>query len=233
MSKAAGVRLATRATPLLLSDGTVEALKWLALALMVLDHSNKWLLGGEHRWMYEAGRLVAPIFAFVLAYNLARPEPPAGGRFERVLKRLALYATLATPPFAALVGGWWPLNILFTLFASAFIVFCLRRGSALWIAAGGCTFAAAGVIAEFFVPAILMFGAAWLYCRHASTARLVLWALSVASLQLINGTPSALLVVPLVLLAAHVSLRVPRAGQFFYAAYPVHLAAIWMLAVWR
>jgi len=59
-------------SPLLLADGTAEALKWLALVLMVLDHVNKYLYNDALLWVFPIARLSFPLFGFVLAYNLAR-----------------------------------------------------------------------------------------------------------------------------------------------------------------
>ena len=100
------------------SDGTIEALKWLALLLMVADHTNKYLLHDASHTLFSGGRVAMPLFVFVLAYNLARPDSYKRGTHSRTMKRLALFGLLATPPFIALGGllaGWWPLNILFAL----------------------------------------------------------------------------------------------------------------------
>lgn len=57
---------------LYLSDGSIELLKWLALILMTGDHINKYLLDYSNDILFNMGRLVLPIFVFVLAYNLTR-----------------------------------------------------------------------------------------------------------------------------------------------------------------
>jgi hypothetical protein len=54
-----------RMKPLHVPNGTVEALKWLALALMTGDHVNKYLFNGTLPFLFEAGRLALPIFVFV------------------------------------------------------------------------------------------------------------------------------------------------------------------------
>ena len=64
---------AMTAPALMLSSGTLEALKWLALLLMTLDHVNKHLLHASVPELFAAGRLTLPLFGFVLGYNLARP----------------------------------------------------------------------------------------------------------------------------------------------------------------
>ncbi|MBK7549911.1 MAG: hypothetical protein IPI20_19875 [Rhodoferax sp.] len=64
----------TRASgPLHIDNGTLEALKWLALVLMTGDHVNKYVLADSLPGLFELGRLAMPLFMFVLAYNLARP----------------------------------------------------------------------------------------------------------------------------------------------------------------
>lgn len=62
-----------RAWPLDFSPGALESLKWLALGLMVIDHLNAYLWAWRYPPLYALGRLTFPLFAFVLAYNLARP----------------------------------------------------------------------------------------------------------------------------------------------------------------
>jgi hypothetical protein len=116
---------AARRPPLHIADGTLEALKWAALALMLLDHVNTFLYNRSLPGAYEAGRWVAPVFAFVLAYNLARPDALQLGIHLRVMRRLALYGVLAAPPFMALIGRWWPLNILFLLLAATAVIYGL------------------------------------------------------------------------------------------------------------
>ena len=55
-------------------------------------------------FLFETGRVAMPLFVFVLAYNLARPDALARGAYPRCMKRLALFGALATPPFVALGG---------------------------------------------------------------------------------------------------------------------------------
>ena len=54
--------------------------------------------------LFDLGRVVMPIFAIVLAYNLARPGAFDRAAYPRVMKRLAIAGVLATPPFIALGG---------------------------------------------------------------------------------------------------------------------------------
>ena len=81
--------------------GALAALKWLALALMTVDHLDAFVYQRElGTWV---GRLVFPVFGFVLGYNLARPSLDAAGR-ARLLRRLLAFALLALPFHAALAS---------------------------------------------------------------------------------------------------------------------------------
>ena len=68
---------------LALSPQAISAIKWLALLLMLVDHTNKYVLAESHPWMYAMGRSCAPLFAVVLGYNLASQIGRASCR-ERV-----------------------------------------------------------------------------------------------------------------------------------------------------
>jgi hypothetical protein len=215
--------------PLHIADGTLEALKWAALALMLLDHVNTFFFHRSLPGAYQAGRWVAPVFAFVLAYNLARPGALERGIHLRTLKRLALFGLLAAPPFIALIGRWWPLNILFTLLAGAAVVYGLERRDARGVAVAGFAFVLGGLLAEYLYPGVAMVVAAWAFCREPTARHLTVWVVCVASLALLNGNFWALAAVPTLLLATRVDLRVPRLRWAFYVFYPVHLAVLWGL----
>ena len=121
-----------RAPALVFTDGGVETVKWFALACMLLDHVNKYLLDGAEPALFALGRFALPLFGFALAYNLARPGALARGAYRRLLPRLAAFGVIASPFFIALGGlgwGWWPLNIMFTLFVAAAVLWLLEVGS--------------------------------------------------------------------------------------------------------
>ncbi len=79
---------------LVIANGTIEALKWVALLLMTADHVNKYLFNETLPFLFEAGRIAMPLFVFVLAYNLARPSVSESGAYQRTMIRLAC-------------GRWW------------------------------------------------------------------------------------------------------------------------------
>lgn len=226
---------------LVVSDGALEALKWLALVLMTADHINKYLLGGQIHALYGAGRLVFPLFAFVFAYNLARPATLAGGTYQRALKRLALGAIIASVPFIGLGGllfGWWPLNILASFLVSAGTMYLLERGGAARYGLAALLFIAGGLFVEFWWPGIAMTIAAWWFIRRPSAAALTAWITATAALGcipwLLARVPMSLglwslAAFPVIALACRLPLRVPRLRWAFYAYYPAHLAVLWVV----
>lgn len=223
------------------NDGALEAIKWLALILMIGDHVNKYLLGGQVHVLYAAGRLVFPLFAFVFAYNLARPATLAGGAYGRAIKRLAAVAAVASVPFLALGGllyGWWPLNILASFLVSAGVMYLAERGGAARLSLAALLFLGGGLVVEFWWPGIAMTLAAWCFARRQSAAALAVWVIATASLGcipwLLARVPMSLSLwslaaFPVIALAARMPLRLPRLRWAFYAAYPAHLAVLWLV----
>jgi hypothetical protein len=216
-----------------LADGTVEAIKWLALGLMTVDHINKYLLHDAYAALFDLGRLTLPLFGFVLAYNLARPGALENGVYLRVLKRLALFGAIATVPFIALGGlgwGWWPLNILLMLAVATGCIYLLDQGGTRRIVLAILLFIVGGALVEFWWPAVALCLAAWAYCKSPSWSALVMWIASTAALYLINHNFWALAAFPLIFAAPHLRLQIPRMKAVFYVYYPAHLALLWGLS---
>ena len=217
---------------LVVADGSIEALKWLALLLMTGDHVNKYLLNGANSLLFNAGRMALPIFCFVLAYNLARPDTLQRGVYTRTMTRLALFGLAATPAFLALGGlwaGWWPLNVLFTLLAATAVLLFIDQGSRRSLTAAAAVFLCAGTSVEFWWPALSICLAVWWYCRKPSLLALALLITSCAALWFINGNFWAFAAVSVTVLATLTNLRIPRIKWLFYSYYPIHLTVLWLI----
>lgn len=214
-----------------ISSGTLEALKWLALVLMIGDHANKYLINHSVTWLYDAGRVAMPLFVFVLAYNLARPGSLERGVYIRTLQRLAVFGALATPAFiglGGLIGGWWPLNILFTLFVLTATLRLLETGSFRGYWWAWLMFIVGGSLVEYWWPAVAFGVAIWSYRKHPSVSALLVALASCALVGFINGNQMALASIFILWGAHYVDLRCPRLRWFFYAFYPAHLSIIWL-----
>lgn len=218
-------------TPPQLHDGTLEALKWLALLLMLGDHVNKYLFDWSYPWLFDAGRVVMPVFALVLGYNLARPTLGREG-LHRIMRRLGLVAVISTPAFLALgklAMGWYPLNVLFMLLVAVVAIDQIERGQPVNFLAAASVVLVGGAFVEYWWPGVLLVVCAWHYFRTASPLALLGAALSLGCLTLINGNAWALAAVPLIALAHLVRVPTPRLRWAFYAFYPVHLVVLLVL----
>jgi hypothetical protein len=217
-----------------IADGTIEALKWLAVLLMVVDHVNKYLFDGKVGWMFAAGRIVMPVFAFVLAYNLARPNAFTDGRFKRTAKRLLIYGVIATVPYMALKGSsvyGWPLNIMFTLLVATLVLWLYEHrkpAQSIWLLP---LFVFGSMLPEFWIAGTITVIAAYFYCKSPNRLHLLFWIASVTALTAININFYAMLAIPLILLAPKVSINIPRFKYFFYSFYPLHFALLWIYKV--
>jgi len=212
----------------------LNAVKWVALVLMAGDHVNKYLFNETLPFLFEAGRAVMPMFCFVLAYNLARPDSLANGTYQRVANRLVLFGLMASPAYILLGGvidDWWPLNILFTLLTITLVVYNLDKGGKLNQVIALLVFLLCGAVVEFWWPAVLMGVFLWLFFRYGNAYYIAGAVLACASLWYINDNFYALLSFPLVLILSRFPFALPRFKWFFYAFYPLHLYALMIIRV--
>ncbi|WEF31457.1 TraX family protein [Pseudoduganella chitinolytica] len=219
--------------PLRIAAGTLEAMKWLGVVLMTLDHVNKFLLHYQYPALYALGRVAMPLFVFVLCYNLARPQALEGGALHRVARRLALFGAAASVPFIGLgqvIGGWWPLNILFTLLVATLVIGLLSHRSQLHTVAAVALFVIGGALVEYWWFALAFAIACWLYCRQPDRLRLCVLLACCGALWWANRNMWHLAALPLILAAPHVEFKLPRAGRLFYWYYPAHLGVLWLVA---
>lgn len=217
--------LITAKPALVISSGSIEALKWLAIALMTLDHINTYLFDRTLQYAFELGRIAMPIFVLVMAYNLARPEAFSRGTFQRSIKRLALFAVLACIPFIPLQGGaFFPLNILFLLLLASIIVMLVEHGGRPQKLLAFTLFLAGGAFVEYWWPALALAIVAWRYFKNPSIAGLAGITILTASLWLINQNFWAMLALPIFFAASKVDIKLPRSKWYlFYIYYPAHL----------
>lgn len=211
-----------------IQDTSIEMLKWLGLVLMTLDHVNSFILNHHYPIFFEAGRMVMPIFAFVLAYNLARFNTAKNQVYKRVIGRMLIFGTLATPFFIALnpaVHYGYPLNILFTLAASTACIYFLDKGenTACFL-----IFLLLGGMVEYFWAGIAFVIFSWQFCRTGKKGWLLLMLLSQFPIGLLNDSMIGSNALLLILVASKLNFDVEmrRNRNFFYAYYPAHLACL-------
>lgn len=190
---------------------SLEGVKWLLVALMVLDHvAVAWHLPQEYRY---PARLVFPGFAALIAYHLARGTPP-----QKYLSRLLPFAFLAQAGYSLLFHmPGIPLNVLFT-FAGAALLF---RGSG-W--------GYLSLLSEYPLGGL---GIAW-----AAKGQPFLGALCVGASAHLFGWPvwvslgQALAFLGFFRLFPHLKHGKRTPWWSFYAFYAGHLYLLYLLKLW-
>lgn len=214
-----------------LSDGSLEGLKWLALVSMVYDHVVRLLFMGPVLGDATAfGRIAFPLFAFIFAYNLSRPNVDARV-YRRTVLRLIGFGVLAQPAMYYLIGVW-QLNILFALAAFAALLWILHD-RAEWYAlpAAFLLFWVAGTQVEYgWHGLILMLSFAFFIQQGLTVLSLFGLSVGVFALAVINGNHWGTLSLPIIFLASSIRLPIPRTKWFFYLFYPAHLTLIACIA---
>lgn len=208
-----------------LAWGQVEAMKWLAIIAMVIDHIDAYLFGrGLFGW-HAVGRVAFPLFAVTLAigvFGSLRDDV-----VRRVVVRLMLAGAVAQP-----LSMWLRedavLNIMFTLTAGTIGAWALLRVT------GWRQFVL--VVLSLLMAMPCEFGlygwAVVVACAVAVNVRSIALALvpaAVWSLCYVNGSHAALLSLPLILMAFWFP-SVPRLKGFGYWFYPAHLLFIAIVA---
>jgi TraX protein len=213
-----------------MSAASIDALKWLAVALMVVDHINKFVFKESVPSMFALCRVAMPLFVFVLGYNLARPGALQAGAYPRVFIRLLVFGVLSVVPHAlmnTLVWGWWPVNILFTLAVAVLVAWLLDQGGPVPVIVACLVFVFGGALVEFWWPAIAACVFVWAYFKNPSLVYAGGFVASLLALYVINGNFWALLALPAIGAARGWRWPLPRMKWFFYGFYPLHFLLIW------
>lgn len=216
-----------------------DALKWIALATMTVDHLHAAFGGYAYPWVTAVGRIAWPLFALVFAWNLARAGEAMGARARPIFVRLTL-AGLAAQPAYMLMNGLQPWANIMGTFAVALGCLLLAsraggrtlRGAAAAIGAV-VLFLVGGAVVDHFWFGVALVLAAWIYWRDRTRAAALLLALvlavQTAFIATIVGPAAlgALAAVPLALTAHSWGRWAPQAaGRTFYVYYAAHLWAI-------
>lgn len=200
-----------------MTSGGRELLKWIALVLMTGDHVLTVFSVGYVPVVSELGRVAFPVFALVMAYNLAQPGADAG----KSARRLALWGLIATPAATLAFGQILPLNVLLTFAAAAGGIWALERRQ--WALAALLALVAP-VALDYAWPGVWLVLVGWRCYRGQGGQPWLVWG-CMGLLCLYNGNAWALLAIPLLRLG-HLDVAIPRLGRVFYGYYVCHLAAL-------
>jgi hypothetical protein len=223
-----------------MTSGGREFLKWLAVVLMTGDHIVSAFGLGYVPVVSEAGRVAFPLFALVMAYNLAQPGADA---FKSV-KRLALWGLVAMLPAYLVFGSLLPLNVLLTFALAASAIWGVQRR--LWVLVALCM-CVLPLFVDYAWPGVWLVVAGWGWFRQHGRrmhflfgswdwrrsrlyAVVPIWVwLTMGLLCAYNGNGWALLALPL-MQAGELQWSVPRTRWAFYGYYIGHLSVIGLIA---
>lgn len=227
----------------MMTSGARELLKWIALVLMTGDHVAKVFYGGYVPVVSELGRTAFPVFAVVLAYNLAQPGVDALKSFRRLL----LWGILAQPAHGMAFGYWAPFNVLLSFALASAAIWSIQQRQ--WVLLGMCSVVAPFLVDYQWFGLALVLSSWWLFrfsieARSATPAaivpgatrpwngrslRLVLVAAGFGLLCWYNRNGWALLAIPLLVALAPRDVQVPRMRWAFYGYYLGHLVVLAVL----
>lgn len=198
-----------------------ELLKWLAVVLMTGDHVAKVVFGGYVPGLSEAGRVAFPMFALVMAYNLAQP----GADVAKSIRRLGMWGLLAQPVHALAFGYWLPLNILLTFALCAIAVYAFAER--MWV-----VLALTAAVLPLFVD-YQWAGVGFVLLGWCTFKWRRFWLLvpAFAGICWFNGNLWALGAIPVALALSRVTRPIPRGRWAFYGYYVGHLACLGLIVL--
>jgi hypothetical protein len=226
-------------------DTALDALKWLAMLSMVLDHLR--YIGDSLDPLYIPGRLAFPWFCLAIAAHQARREPAAPLPW-RYLGWMLAFTLLSEWPYRLFVVPAETLSVMPTLTLGLLVVNGLRQRTALALALGTAALAAAAWWADelmFGLPGVLLPAVMWgVYKRPLAWQLLpgLLCLLANVWLQLLDQSLqgywvamagiAACLLAPLLgmsLLRRRLAMHIQPLGRWGYGFYPVHFLCLWAL----
>lgn len=211
-----------------ISNGSLEALKWLALLCMTIDHINRYCYDDKFYVATCIGRLAMPLFFFIFGYHLAQSGAYTSGLFTKVSQRLVIFGLLAVPAQRMLHSdcSFFPLNIMFTLAVSTVIILLIEDGFIIGYGLALLLFLFTGPLVEYNWVGIYFCMASWFFCKKPNLMSCFIFLVAYLFLVELNQNAWTLLSLFLIVLAAKIELKVPRIRHFFYYYYPAHL---WLL----
>jgi len=225
-----------------LDSGQQELVRWLAMLSMVIDHVGAVFLPPQAAEPLRfIGRVAWPLFAFLMAYNVAvRGVDPV-----RYLRPLLLWGLVAQVPHY-LLFGWLRVSILGTLFLAASALALLLRAGVdparrqAGYARLAPVYVVAGLVGVWLLSPYVEYGPAGIVLVvtlwwAVGSGTVIAWVAAGLATALVNypwsNWPAALIALPIIFLAGRSPLRLPRSGRLPWLFYPAHLLILWLVKV--
>ena len=226
-------------------DSALDALKWLAMLSMVLDHLR--YIGDSLDPLYIPGRLAFPWFCLAIAAHQARRDQAAPLPW-RYLGWMLAFTALSEWPYRLFVVPAETLSVMPTLTLGLLVANALRQRTPLALALGALALLMAARWTDdlmFGLPGVLLPAVMWLVYKRPLGWQIfpgLICLLANVWLELLDQSLqgywvamagiAACLLAPLLgmsLLRRHLSLRIPPLGRWGYAFYPLHFLCLWGL----
>ncbi len=209
---------------------TTAGLQALAFFTMLIDHLGYCFFPGAPV-LRAVGRLSFPIFAFLLSEGFVHTRD-----LKKYLGRLLFFAVVSEAPYQLMIYrqlGFGMKNILFALFVSLLVLWCVKKGGPwLFGAAGLVVFAQIGGL-SYGAYGVLLCVCFYVFREKRPLGLLCLVALTLlycAQHHSLFQVWAVLAAVPLFFYNGQRGRRAPK--YLLYILYPVHLAlyaGIWFL----
>jgi hypothetical protein len=211
-----------------------EALKWIAIATMTVDHVGV-VLYPEQTVLRFVGRLSFPLIAYLLVLGLESTRS-----VRNYLTRLLIFALISQIPFtlARGVAPWEYLNIFVTLSMGLLFVHLFERNNYLFLL----PLAASALLPmDFDGYGLAVIGCLYALRRNERIGAAIFILLNLFVLLDVPYQSLALLALPLIIL--HNEGRFPFnkvdtktnypawRKYFFYVYYPLHLLLLYILKI--
>lgn len=207
-----------------LSSRQQELLRWLAIACMVIDHVGAIFLDrADAQPLRAIGRVAWPLFAYLLAYNVARRRvPPA-----KYLPTLATFTLVSQlPHYLAFSSSW--VSIIGTLLLGTTALHVLE--SRMHTQVSGLLLLSLTLLLSPFVEygtaGVLLIISLWWLLRYPQLLALLTTAFLLAAINWPHANwPFGFLSIAAVVLVSMLPDRfgLPRSGRLPWLFYPGHL----------
>jgi len=210
-----------------------EALKWIAIITMTVDHIGA-VLYPEFEVLRLIGRLAFPLFAYLLILGLENTR-----NVRNYFTRLFVFALISQVPFYLAIGiePFVRLNIFFTLSFGLLFVYFFKKNSLLAFIPLFLSFI---LSFDYSIYGIAMIGCMYILTGNTKLGAVLLVLLNALFLMPWNSQFLSLFALPLIILHRNGSLATTRdideefniplwRKYFFYVYYPLHLALLYLI----
>jgi hypothetical protein len=189
---------------------------------MVLDHIAN--VYSEYYYFKYIGRVVYPVFAFIMIYNYINNT----SNKENYIKRVLIWALISQPIYYYAFYdyfGQFELNILFTMFFGLLLIYFIEKKQHLILFIYMLIITPISMFTSYSILGILLLPAIY----FSFTNKYILFGL-LYILLFLNGIDYAiytLLCIPIVYIIANIKFNIKRTkGLYFYIFYPLHILII-------